>query len=59
MSLKDFDKFAAEAVETRKEENEDHATTMASNTAAKELTKFAKKKQDAEILQSIPLQSTP
>jgi len=40
--LKDLDKSVAEAMETRKEENEDYTTTMASNTAAKELIEFAK-----------------
>merc|ERR1719223_212954 len=37
-----LDKQVAEAMETRKEENEDYTTTMASNTAAKELILFAK-----------------
>jgi len=40
--LKDLDKSVAEAMETRKEENEDYTTTMAGNTAAKELIEFAK-----------------
>jgi hypothetical protein len=40
--LKDLDKQVAEAMETRKEENEDYTTTMASNTAAKDLINFAK-----------------
>jgi hypothetical protein len=40
--LEDLDKSVNEAMETRKEENEDYTTTMASNTAAKELIEFAK-----------------
>jgi len=40
--LVELDKQVAEAMETRKEENEDYTTTMASNTAAKELIGFAK-----------------
>merc|ERR1719284_1604920 len=40
--LEDLDKSVKEAMETRKEENEDYTTTMASNTAAKELIEFAK-----------------
>merc|ERR1719329_281220 len=40
--LKNVDKQVAEAMETRKEENEDYTTTMASNTAAKDLINFAK-----------------
>merc|ERR1719199_2274271 len=40
--LEDLDKSVKEAMETRKEENEDYTTTMASNTAAKELIGFAK-----------------
>merc|ERR1719503_456994 len=40
--LKNLDKQVAEAMETRKEENEDYTTTMASNTAAKDLINFAK-----------------
>merc|ERR1719329_956432 len=34
--LEDLDKSVKEAMETRKEENEDYTTTMASNTAAKD-----------------------
>jgi len=37
-----LDKSVNEAMETRKEENEDYTTTMASNTAAKDLINFAK-----------------
>jgi len=40
--LVELDKQVTEAMETRKEENEDYTTTMASNTAAKELIGFAK-----------------
>jgi len=40
--LVDLDKSVTEAMETRKEENEDYTTVMASNTAAKELIGFAK-----------------
>jgi hypothetical protein len=40
--LKDLDGQVTEAMEQRKEENEDYTTTMASNTAAKELINFAK-----------------
>jgi hypothetical protein len=40
--LKNLDKQVTEAMETRKEENEDYTTTMASNTAAKDLINFAK-----------------
>jgi hypothetical protein len=40
--LEDLDKSVKEAMDTRKEENEDYTTTMASNTAAKELIEFAK-----------------
>jgi len=40
--LEDLDKSVNEAMETRKEENEDYTTTMASNTAAVELIGFAK-----------------
>jgi hypothetical protein len=40
--LEDLDKSVQEAMETRKEENEDYTTTMASNTAAKDLIGFAK-----------------
>jgi len=40
--LKALDKQVTEAMETRKEENEDYTTTMAGNTAAKELILFAK-----------------
>jgi len=37
-----LDKQVTEAMDTRKEENEDYTTTMAGNTAAKELISFAK-----------------
>merc|ERR1719487_408406 len=37
-----LDKEVAEATDTRKEENEDYKSLMASNTAAKELIGFAK-----------------
>merc|ERR1719215_583490 len=37
--LEDLDKSVKEAMETRKEENEDYTTTMASNTAAMETRK--------------------
>jgi len=40
--LTDLDKQVGEAMETRKEENEDYTTTMAGNTAAKDLINFAK-----------------
>merc|ERR1719486_701222 len=41
-SIKDLDKSVAVATEQRKEENEEYTELMASNTAAKELTVFAK-----------------
>jgi len=41
-SIKELDKNVLEATEQRKEENEDYKDVMASNTAAKELMKFAK-----------------
>jgi len=40
--IKELDKMVVEATEQRKEENEDFKELMASNTAAKELMKFAK-----------------
>merc|ERR1719232_1057758 len=40
--IKELDKMVAEATEQRKEENEDFKELMASDTAAKELMKFAK-----------------
>jgi len=40
--IKELDKMVVEATEQRKEENEDFKDLMASNTAAKELMKFAK-----------------
>merc|ERR1719444_582914 len=40
--IKELDKNVVEATEQRKEENEDFKELMASNTAAKELMKFAK-----------------
>merc|ERR1719264_2156578 len=40
--IKELDKNVMEATEQRKEENEDFKALMASNTAAKELMKFAK-----------------
>lgn len=40
--IKALDKSVAEATEQRKEENEDYTTLMASNSAAKEILKFAK-----------------
>merc|ERR1739838_1029306 len=41
-AIKELDKTWAEATEQRKEENEDFKDLMASDTAAKELMKFAK-----------------
>jgi len=41
-SIKELDKNVLEATEQRKEENEDYKDLMASDTAAKELMKFAK-----------------
>jgi len=41
-SIKELDKHVMEATEQRKEENEDFKGLMASDTAAKELMKFAK-----------------
>merc|ERR1719264_1745147 len=41
-AIKELDKNVMEATEQRKEENEDFKDLMASNTAAKELMKFAK-----------------
>merc|ERR1719225_1770620 len=41
-AIKELDKNVVEATEQRKEENEDFKELMASNTAAKELMKFAK-----------------
>merc|ERR1739838_207722 len=41
-SIKELDKDVMEATEQRKEENEDFKELMASDTAAKELLKFAK-----------------
>merc|ERR1719225_2237313 len=41
-SIKELDKTVMEATEQRKEENEDFKELMASDTAAKELMKFAK-----------------
>merc|ERR1719265_897562 len=41
-SIAALDKSVAEATEQRKEENEEYTTTMAQNTAAKELILFAK-----------------
>merc|ERR1719499_1934278 len=41
-SIKELDKNVLEATEQRKEENEDYKDLMASDTAAKELIKFAK-----------------
>merc|ERR1719400_833517 len=41
-SIKELDKDVMEATEQRKEENEDFKELMASDTAAKELMKFAK-----------------
>jgi chromosome segregation ATPase len=40
--VKALDKAVAEATETRKEEHEDYVSTLAGNTAAKELLDFAK-----------------
>merc|ERR1719418_163524 len=40
--IKELDKMVTEATEQRKEENEDFKELMASDTAAKELMKFAK-----------------
>jgi hypothetical protein len=40
--IKALDKSVAEATETRKEEHEDYVSTLAGNTAAKELLDFAK-----------------
>jgi len=40
--IKELDKMVTEATEQRKEENEDFKSLMASDTAAKELMKFAK-----------------
>merc|ERR1719225_2303530 len=40
--IKELDKMVVEATEQRKEENEDFKELMASDTAAKELMKFAK-----------------
>merc|ERR1712117_251790 len=40
--IKELDTMVAEATEQRKEENEDFKSLMASDTAAKELMKFAK-----------------
>merc|ERR1739838_721328 len=42
--IKELDKMVLEATEQRKEENEDFKELMASDTAAKELMKFAKNK---------------
>merc|ERR1719225_2215651 len=41
-AIKELDKNVMEATEQRKEENEDFKELMASDTAAKELMKFAK-----------------
>merc|ERR1719362_2104768 len=41
-AIKELDKNVLEATEQRKEENEDFKELMASDTAAKELMKFAK-----------------
>merc|ERR550537_299247 len=40
--IKALDKSVAEATETRKEEHEDYVSTLAANTAAKDLLDFAK-----------------
>merc|ERR1719375_2451082 len=40
--IKDLDKSVAEATEQRKEEHEDFVSTLAANTAAKDLMGFAK-----------------
>merc|ERR1719327_2231799 len=40
--IKALDKSVAEATETRKEEHDDYVSTLAANTAAKELLDFAK-----------------
>merc|ERR1719327_241734 len=39
--IKDLDKSVAEATESRKEEHDDYVETLAGNTAAKDLLKFA------------------
>merc|ERR1719327_1145955 len=40
--IKALDKSVAEATETRKEEHDDYVSTLAANTAAKDLLEFAK-----------------
>merc|ERR1719327_2112189 len=40
--IKALDKSVSEATETRKEEHEEYVSTLAANTAAKELLEFAK-----------------
>merc|ERR1719201_1051220 len=44
--LKQLDKDVAEQMDMRKEEHEDYVTTMAANTAAKELIEFAKNRMN-------------
>merc|ERR1719174_1973989 len=44
--LKELDKDVAEQMDMRKEEHEDYVTTMAANTAAKELIEFAKNRMN-------------
>jgi chromosome segregation ATPase len=44
--LKELDKDVAEQMDMRKEEHDDYVTTMAANTAAKELIEFAKNRMN-------------
>merc|ERR1719502_2572054 len=44
--LKQLDKDVAEQMDIRKEEHDDYVTTMAANTAAKELIEFAKNRMN-------------
>jgi chromosome segregation ATPase len=44
--LKELDKDVAEQMDIRKEEHDDYVTTMAANTAAKELIEFAKNRMN-------------
>merc|ERR1719434_255159 len=44
--LKQLDKDVAEQMDMRKEEHDDYVTTMAANTAAKELIEFAKNRMN-------------
>jgi len=44
--LKELDKDVADQMDMRKEEHEDYVTTMAANTAAKELIEFAKNRMN-------------